>query len=114
MSNIIQFPPIERDPKARKPLQSQGHINVFERLDLSEQTIFATVEGDSLEGEGIADGDLLVLDTQLLAERGDIIAVGESDSFTLKIAKYSRQPAIAVVTQVIHTLRRKEKKRAKQ
>jgi DNA polymerase V len=60
-------------------------------LDLNEllvrrpaATFFVTVRGDSMTGEGIRDGDLLVVDRSLRPASGDIIIACVDGEFTVK------------------------------
>ena len=60
-------------------------------LDLNEllvkrpaATFFVKVEGDSMVGAGIHDGDLLVVDRSLTPASGDIIIAAVDGEFTVK------------------------------
>lgn len=60
-------------------------------LDLNEllvkrpaATYFVRVEGDSMVGAGISDGDLLVVDRSLRPADGDVIIASEDGDFTVK------------------------------
>ena len=60
-------------------------------LDLNEllvkrpaATFFVRVQGDSMIGAGITDGDLLVVDRSLLPADGDIIIACIDGDFTVK------------------------------
>ena len=60
-------------------------------LDLNEllvrrpaATFFVKVEGDSMIGEGIHDGDLLVVDRSLRPASGDVIIACVDGEFTVK------------------------------
>ena len=60
-------------------------------LDLNEllvkrpaATFFVRVQGDSMVGEGIHDGDLLVVDRSLRPASGDIIIACVDGDFTVK------------------------------
>ena len=60
-------------------------------LDLNEllvkrpaATFFVRVEGDSMDGAGIHDGDLLVVDRSLRAANGDIVIACIDGDFTVK------------------------------
>lgn len=52
-------------------------------------TFYARVEGDSMKGAGIDDGDLIVIDKSLPAKSGDIVVVRLEDEFTVKRLKLS-------------------------
>lgn len=66
-----------------------------DRIDLNQvlvmhpaSTFYAIVEGQSMEGEGINDGDLLVIDRSLTPEENDVVLCFLNGDFTLKkIAK---------------------------
>ena len=60
-------------------------------LDLNEllvkrpaATYFVRVEGDSMSGAGITDGDLLVVDRSLRPADGDVIIASVDGDFTVK------------------------------
>lgn len=60
-------------------------------LDLNEllvkrpaATYFVRVEGDSMSGAGISDGDLLVVDRSLRPANGDVIIASVDGDFTVK------------------------------
>ena len=60
-------------------------------LDLNEKlvrhpaaTFFVRVAGDSMIGEGIRDGDLLVVDRSLTPANGDVIIAAVDGEFTVK------------------------------
>lgn len=60
-------------------------------LDLNEllvkrpaATFFVRVEGDSMTGAGIADGDLLVVDRSLAPASGDVVIASVDGDFTVK------------------------------
>ena len=60
-------------------------------LDLNEllvkrpaATYFVRVEGDSMSGAGISDGDLLVVDRSLRPADGDVIIANVDGDFTVK------------------------------
>lgn len=64
---------------------------VEKRLDLNELTVrnpeatyFVRVEGNSMEGAGIYDGDLLVVDRSLQGKQGDIVVACLNGKFTVK------------------------------
>ena len=60
-------------------------------LDLNEllvrrpaATFFVRVQGDSMAGEGIRDGDLLVVDRSLRPADGDVVIASVDGDFTVK------------------------------
>lgn len=52
-------------------------------------TYFVRVEGDSMVGAGIRDGDLLVVDRSLSAGDGDIVIASVDGEFTVKTLRVS-------------------------
>ena len=64
---------------------------IDQRLDLhedlgihSEATFFLRVQGDSMQGAGIYDGDLLVVDRSLNAKSGQVVIAIIDGEFTVK------------------------------
>ena len=67
-------------------------------LDLNEllvkrpaATFFVKVQGDSMVGEGIRDGDLLVVDRSLRPASGDVIIACVDGDFTVKTLRLGRR-----------------------
>lgn len=54
-----------------------------------EATFFLRVSGDSMEGAGIFDGDILVIDTSLMPRDNDIVIACINGEFTCKY--YSKE-----------------------
>lgn len=68
------------------------------RLDLNEllvkrpaATFFVRVKGDSMIGEGIHDGDLLVVDRSLRPASGDVIIAAVDGEFTVKTFRKDKE-----------------------
>ena len=66
-------------------------------LDLNEllvkrpaATYFVRVEGDSMVGAGISDGDLLVVDRSLRPADGDVVIASVDGDFTVKTLRTGR------------------------
>lgn len=64
---------------------------IDQRLDLnqylgmhSEATFFLRVQGDSMQGAGIFDGDLLIVDRSLTAKTGHVVIAVIDGEFTVK------------------------------
>jgi len=105
-------------------------------MDLNEllvrhpiSTYYLRVEGDSMEGAGITEGDIVVVDKSLEARTGDVVVAAVDGEFTLKTLKKSgskawlvpanpayqpielgqdREASVwGVVTHTIHTHRRR-------
>ena len=53
-------------------------------------TFFVRVQGDSMIGEGIHDGDLLVVDRSLRPASGDIVIAAVDGEFTVKTYRKDR------------------------
>ncbi len=67
-------------------------------LDLNEllvrrpaATYFVRVEGDSMVGAGIRDGDLLVVDRSLRPADGDVIIASVDGDFTVKTLRLGKR-----------------------
>ena len=67
-------------------------------LDLNEllvrrpaATYFVRVEGDSMSGAGIHDGDLLVVDRSLRPADGDVIIASVDGDFTVKTLRLGKR-----------------------
>ncbi len=71
------------------PSPAQDYVE--QRLDLNNllvshpsSTYFIKVSGDSMVDAGIKDGDMLIVDSSIEAEHGDIIVAALSGEFTVK------------------------------
>jgi DNA polymerase V len=71
------------------PSPAQDYVE--KTLDLNEQliahpaaTYFVRVQGDSMIGAGIEDGDLLIVDRALEPKHGDIVVAGFFGELTVK------------------------------
>ncbi|MDE6310813.1 MAG: translesion error-prone DNA polymerase V autoproteolytic subunit [Muribaculaceae bacterium] len=51
-------------------------------------TFYARVSGDSMEGEGICEGDILIVDKSLRPEHGDLAVCCVDGEFTLKRLRF--------------------------
>lgn len=87
---ILELPLfIERVP-CGFPSPAQDYVE--QRIDLNSllvshpsSTYFIRVSGDSMIDGGISDGDMLVVDSSIKAEHGDIIVAAISGDFTVKL-----------------------------
>jgi len=87
---ILELPLfIERVP-CGFPSPAQDYVE--QRIDLNcllvshpSSTYFIRVSGDSMIDGGISDGDMLVVDSSINAEHGDIIVAAISGEFTVKL-----------------------------
>jgi DNA polymerase V len=71
----------------------EGHLDLNEHfIRHPEATFYIRVEGDSMRGAGIFDGDLLIVDRSAACTDGSIVVARVGDAFTLKrfIKKGSR------------------------
>ena len=75
----------------RAGFPSPGQDYVGESIDLNRylvrhpaSTFYARVEGLSMAGEGIDEGDILVIDRSLVPEDGDLAVCCVDGDFTLK------------------------------
>lgn len=71
------------------PSPAQDYIS--ESIDLNRtlikhpaSTFYAKVVGDSMSGEGITEGDILIIDRSIEAEHGDLAVCCIDGEFTLK------------------------------
>lgn len=79
------------DEKIRAGFPSPATGGVGHRLDLNEHlvrnpaaTFFLIVSGDSMVGEGINDGDMVVVDRSVEPRSGSIVVAAIEGDFTLK------------------------------
>lgn len=90
---ILELPLfIERVP-CGFPSPAQDYVE--QRIDLNSllvshpsSTYFIRVSGDSMIDGGISDGDMLVVDSSIKAEHGDIIVAAISGEFTVMTPTY--------------------------
>ena len=71
------------------PSPAEDHLDIA--LDLNEHlikhpaaTFYIYAKGNSMEGSGIYDGDIMVIDRSLEASTGDVVIVAISGEFTVK------------------------------
>ena len=81
-------------------LPSAGEDFVEKEIDLNEYliknkpaTFYVRVRGNSLEGIGISDGDLLIVDKSLNFINGDVAVVYLDGEFTAKMVKVEKDKA---------------------
>ena len=76
-----------------------GSLDLNEHLiEHREATYFIRVQGQSMTGAGIADGDLLVVDRALAPGDGDIVIAAVDGELTLK-RLYKRNGAIRLLPE---------------
>lgn len=81
--------------RAGFPSPAQDYIT--ESIDLNQTlvthpaaTFYARVVGDSMSGEGITEGDILIIDRSLEPEHGDLAVCCLDGEFTLKRLRFCR------------------------
>lgn len=86
---VMQIPYADGGIKAGFPSPAQDYMT--ESIDLNqvlvrqkETTFYARVDGDSMTGAGIFDGDIVIIDKALEAQSGDYVAAYIDGEFTLK------------------------------
>jgi DNA polymerase V len=79
-------------PGIRAGYPSQAEDYLLDSLDFNrdlikhpEATFYGRVEGDSMIGLGIEDGDIAVIDRSIEAEHGDIIVAYINGEFNIKL-----------------------------
>lgn len=88
-SSELPIPYPDDEVKAGFPSPADNRIT--ETIDLNrilvrhkESTFYARVSGNSMEGAGISDGDLVVIDKSIIASDGDYVAAYIDGEFTIK------------------------------
>lgn len=135
VSSDISLPYADSGIQAGFPSPAQHYIS--ESIDLNHEivkhpaaTFYGRVSGDSMIGEGIEEGDLLVIDRSLEPEDGDLAVCCVDGEFTLKRIKFepnkvwlipaneSFDPIVVTPDNrfviwgvVTHTIKRKRRKR---
>ena len=131
----VSLPYADQGIQAGFPSPAQEYIS--ESIDLNSEivkhpaaTFYGRVSGDSMIGEGIEDGDLLVIDRSLEPENGDLAVCCVEGEFTLKRIKIepdrvwlipanesfdpiivSKDSQFAIWGVVTHTIKRKRRTR---
>lgn len=85
------LPLLYADGGIRAGFPSPAQDYITESIDLNRtliqhpaSTFYARVVGDSMSGEGIMEGDILVVDRSIEAEHGDLAVCCLNGEFTLK------------------------------
>lgn len=88
-ASSILLPYADAGVKAGFPSPAQDYMS--ESIDLNselirqkESTFYARVDGDSMEGAGIFDGDIVIIDKALEAHNGNYVVAYIDGEFTLK------------------------------
>ena len=89
----LQFAPSGR---AGFPSPAEDYLN--ESLDFNrdlirhpEATFYGRVQGDSMIGAGICDGDIAVIDRSIEAEHGNVVVAYINNEFTVKFLDLSHK-----------------------
>ncbi len=92
LSSNIPLPYADSGVQAGFPSPASDYLP--ESFDLNREivrhpaaTFYARVHGDSMIGEGISDGDLIVVDRSLEPKDGDLVVCAVDAEFTLKRIK---------------------------
>lgn len=95
ISSSLSLPYADNGIQAGFPSPAQDYIN--ESIDLNREivrhpaaTFYGRVEGDSMTGEGIDTGDILVIDRSLEPVDGDLVVCCLDSEFTLKRIKLEK------------------------
>lgn len=94
------LPLMSGEVRAGFPIHADAEMDRV--LDLTEHLIphpsasyFCRAKGDSMEGHGVYDGDLLIVDRSLAPVTGDIIVVALDGELTCKqLGRWHGQPAL--------------------
>ena len=94
------LPLMSGEVRAGFPIHADAELDRV--LDLTEHLIphpsasyFCRAKGDSMEGHGVYDGDLLIVDRSLAPVTGDIIVVALDGELTCKqLGQWHGQPAL--------------------
>ncbi|WP_312979303.1 translesion error-prone DNA polymerase V autoproteolytic subunit [Atlantibacter sp.] len=81
------------------PSPAQDYVET--RIDIASlciqhpsATYFLKASGDSMTGEGISDGDLLVVDSALTPQHGDVVVAAVDGDFTVKLLRLRPVPQL--------------------
>lgn len=92
VSSSVALPFADKGIQAGFPSPGQDYIS--ESIDLNREivkhpaaTFYGRVEGDSMSGEGIESGDILVIDRSIEPDDGDLAVCCLDGDFTLKRIK---------------------------
>ena len=66
------------------PEHREGHITMDRRFVPSDETFFVRIQGDSMIGRGIHDGDFVMVDPTRPADEGTVIAARLGEDATVK------------------------------
>lgn len=93
ISTALPIPYADGGIRAGFPSPAQDYLS--ESIDLNKElirhpasTFYARVIGDSMAGEGITEGDILVIDKSVEPEHGDLAVCCLDGEFTLKRLRF--------------------------
>lgn len=93
ISTALPLPYADGGIRAGFPSPAQDYLS--ESIDLNKElirhpasTFYARVIGDSMAGEGITEGDILVIDKSVEPEHGDLAVCCLDGEFTLKRLRF--------------------------
>lgn len=93
ISTALTIPYADGGIRAGFPSPAQDYLS--ESIDLNKElirhpasTFYARVIGDSMAGEGITEGDILVIDKSVEPEHGDLAVCCLDGEFTLKRLRF--------------------------
>ena len=91
IDTTTELPLLYADAGIRAGFPSPAQDYISESIDLNKEliehpasTFYARVVGDSMSGEGITEGDILVIDKSVEPEHGDLAVCCLDGEFTLK------------------------------
>lgn len=85
ISSDNYFSYFERKPRRRKLLQKEILLDLNEQLvSHPDSTFLVSVKGDSMEGENIHDGDLIIVDRKQPVYEGRIVVASVNDKPVVK------------------------------
>lgn len=92
LSSVLPLPMAESGVQAGFPSPAQDYMP--DMFDLNQEivrhpaaTFYARVHGESMHGEGIEDGDIIVIDRSIEPADGDLAVCAVDNEFTLKRIK---------------------------
>ncbi|GAB5465757.1 MAG: translesion error-prone DNA polymerase V autoproteolytic subunit [Candidatus Kapaibacteriales bacterium] len=89
LDSIVPIPLMPASVPAGFPSPAQDHLDLAidlnkDLIDNPDATFYGRVSGDSMIGEGIGDGDLMVIDRSVEPKHGHIAVCSIDGDFTLK------------------------------
>lgn len=99
---MLELPYADGGVRGGFPSPAQDYIT--ESIDLNREliehpasTFYAKVVGDSMSGEGITEGDILVVDRSIEPEHGDLAVCCLDGEFTLKRLSFGAKGVVRLV-----------------